>query len=249
MASKTKIGNSNIAKKMFGTKEILLEKVNGIVVYQKVSSGYAVSCSYYDNTTPNRYQFSIDNGLTWTDITATGLLGTFTQIKFRIVDDIGSGTGAILSTKLGMTLDLQNALFPGASVESSNYTLTEAIDDIRCYELTPSLGYTLTVNYGGTYFGGDDAVIWFKTNSAPTSNNDRTIGAHGSGLVDSDGFLISSPRIFSNVTKVYIWSSAGTNSYVEIGVQQYWLTAGYANATEITLSANTMIDTYAEIED
>jgi hypothetical protein len=101
-------------------------------------SEYVVSCSYYDNTTPNKYQYSTDNGSTWTNITATGSLGTFTQIKFRIVDDIESGTGAIISAKLGMTLDLQNASVPGGSVESQNYTLTEAIDDIRCYEVTPS---------------------------------------------------------------------------------------------------------------
>lgn len=222
------------------------------VICPEQPSGYSVSCSYYDNTTPNRYQYSTDNGFTWTDITAIGSLGTFTQIKFRIVDDITSGTGAILSTKLGMNLDLQNAGRPGTPVESQNYTLTETIDDIRCYETTPSQGYTLTVQYGGTDSGETNATLWFKMNSAPTSDNDRDVGAGSAGLVNAEGYLIQSPQMFSNVTKVYYWKNRGDWSYIKVNnvddTSLYNHPTGYANAIELTLTGNTTIKTYPEYD-
>ena len=231
---------------------IIINPISIVQASSPTPSGYAVSCSYYNNTTPNHYQYSIDNGSTWTDITATGSLGTFTQIKFRIVDDIESGTGAILSTKLGMTLKLEDASRPGASVESQNYTLTEAIDDIGCYEMTPSQSYTLTVQYGGTDSGDHDATIWFKTNSAPISDSDRTVGANSAGLVNAEGYLIQSPQIFNNVTKIYYWKDRGSYSYINVNnIEDHSLynhASGYANAIEITLTGNTTIKTYPEID-
>lgn len=60
-SGKTQIGNRAITKKMFGTREITKEVVNGIVVYEKATP--STITFYVEYTTP--YTYTADSGMTW----------------------------------------------------------------------------------------------------------------------------------------------------------------------------------------
>ena len=62
MAGKTQIGNRAITKKMFGTREITKEVVNGVVVYEKSSPPQNITFTV-TNTAGQIYQAQA--GMTW----------------------------------------------------------------------------------------------------------------------------------------------------------------------------------------
>ena len=131
-----------------------------------VASGYSVSCSQFETEAGYEYQYSTDNGSTWSNISNTGLIVSATQIKFRIHNMYPSGTPSatkkqIKSTLLGLNISITTE--STEYVESENFTLTKNIDDIQCFSALP--GYTVTVDtssfYNGiAYYSTDDGESW-----------------------------------------------------------------------------------------
>lgn len=107
------------------------------VTVNKAATPHSVSAtSVSDMVAKTSYYFSVDNGETWTAITAAGqIVASTTQIKFKVT--IGSipigATAQITSTQLGLNLKTYNSVAGGSGEAiSSNYTLTQDITDIVC---------------------------------------------------------------------------------------------------------------------
>ena len=128
-AGKTQLGTRTITKKMFGTREITKEVVNGVVVYEKQApSGFSVSIENLANTTGNCF-YSLDNGTTWVDIgdsdSDINLTGV-TQIMFKVDNPHIADWGIIRSTQLGFNINGENG-----EATTQNYVLTQNVTDIR----------------------------------------------------------------------------------------------------------------------
>jgi len=137
------------------------------VSYTVVDSGYSVSCSQFETEAGYEYQYSTDNGSTWSNISNTGLIVSATQIKFRIHHMCPNGTPSatkkqIKSTLLGLNISMTTE--STEYVESENFTLTENIDDIQCFSALP--GYTVTVDtefyyyHDSAEYSTDDGESW-----------------------------------------------------------------------------------------
>lgn len=106
------------------------------VTVAKAASGYKVYISGSQDTTMGGYAYySTDNGTTWKDLaggyewSATNeLVGTFTQIKFKIEADTDKFVPYcdLSSTALGLSLSASN----GETKISDNYELTKDITDL-----------------------------------------------------------------------------------------------------------------------
>lgn len=107
------------------------------VTVAKAATPHSVSAtSVSDMVAKTSYYFSVDNGETWTAITAAGqIVASTTQIKFKVtIGNIPIGaTAQITSTQLGLNLKTYNSVAGGSGEAiSSNYTLTQDITDIVC---------------------------------------------------------------------------------------------------------------------
>ena len=159
--------NINVGGSYQGALEIGEINCKVTINYTETStSGYSVSCSYFETEAGYEYQYSTDNGSTWSNISNTGLIVSATQIKFRIHNMYPSGTPSatkkqIKSTLLGLNISITTE--STEYVESENFTLTKNIDDIQCFSALP--GYTVTVDtssfYNGiAYYSTDDGESW-----------------------------------------------------------------------------------------
>lgn len=168
--------------------------------------GYSVSCSTYEEEAGYEYQYSNDNGSTWNNITGTGLIVSATQIKFRIHNMSPSGTPSVTkkqikSTLLGLNISMTTE---STDIESENFTLTEDINDIQCFS---ALGYDVTITVQTEV--GMETGIAVKFNDAPADSTDYDYhtdfgGGDNSDLYNSQDELVETPKIVSDVRKMYI---------------------------------------------
>lgn len=123
---KTQIGNRAITKKMFGTREITKEVVNGVTIYEKATpSGYSVSGNNAAAPNADAY-YSTDDGATWLSIPGGNFtLPSMATFKLKIEPGADYLIGAT-STQLGLNLPLNEY----DTQISSNYTLTQNITDL-----------------------------------------------------------------------------------------------------------------------
>jgi len=177
------------------------------VSYTVAASGYSVSCSTYEEEVGYEYQYSTDNGSTWSNISNTGVITTTSQIKFRIHNLYPNGTPSpsgkqIKSTSLELDIYMTTE---STDVESENFTLTEDINDIQCLSGLPGYAVTITVQ---TDIGMETGVA-VKFNTAPTDNDDYDYhtdfgGGDNSDLYNSQNELVETPKVVNGVRKMYI---------------------------------------------
>lgn len=126
-----------------GSSEYANSNQSSAVSVTKVSAGYKVYISGSQDTTMGGYAYySTDNGTTWKDLaggyswSATNeLVGTFTQIKFKIEADAHKLMPYcdLSSTELGLSLSASN----GETQISDNYELTKDITDLTFTAVGP----------------------------------------------------------------------------------------------------------------
>ena len=126
-----------------GSSEYANSNQSSAVSVTKVSAGYKVYISGSQDTTMGGYAYySTDNGATWKDLgggyswSATNeLVGTFTQIKFKIEADAHKLMPYcdLSSTELGLSLSASN----GETQISDNYELTKDITDLTFTAVGP----------------------------------------------------------------------------------------------------------------
>lgn len=200
--------------------------------------GYSVSCSTYEEEAGYEYQYSTDNGSTWNNITSTGLIVSATQIKFRIHNMYPSGTPSVTkkqikSTLLGLNISMTTE---STDIESENFTLTEDINDIQCFSALPGYNVTITVQ---TEVGMETGVA-VKFNTAPTDNTDYDYhtdfgGGDNSDLYNSQDELVETPKIVTDVRKMYIMAyNANENLRIILNGESISLTNNEIHEYDIT---------------
>lgn len=200
-------------------------------------SGYSISCSQFETEAGYEYQYSTDNGSTWNNITGTGLIVSATQIKFRIHNMSPSGTPSVTkkqikSTLLGLNISMTTE---STDIESENFTLTEDINDIQCFS---ALGYDVTITVQ-TEVGMETGVA-VKFNTAPTDSTDYDYhtdfgGGDNSDLYNRQDELVATPKIVSDVRKMYIMAyNANENLRIILNGESMSLTNNEIHEYDIT---------------
>ena len=207
------------------------------VSYTVAEQGYSVSCSQFETEAGYEYQYSTDNGSTWNNITSTGLIVSATQIKLRIHNMYPSGTPSVTkkqikSTLLGLNISMTTE---STDIESENFTLTEDINDIQCFS---ALGYDVTITVQ-TEVGMETGVA-VKFNDAPTDSTDYDYhtdfgGGDNSDLYNSQDELVETPKIVSDVRKMYIMAyNANENLRIILNGESMSLTNNEIHEYDIT---------------
>ena len=207
------------------------------VSYTVAEQGYSVSCSQFETEAGYEYQYSTDNGSTWNNITSTGLIVSATQIKFRIHNMYPSGTPSVTkkqikSTLLGLNISMTTE---STDIESENFTLTEDINDIQCFS---ALGYDVTITVQ-TEVGMETGVA-VKFNDAPIDSTDYDYhtdfgGGDNSDLYNSQDELVETPKIVSDVRKMYIMAyNANENLRIILNGESMSLTNNEIHEYDIT---------------
>ena len=121
-------------------------------------------------------------------------------------------------------------------IESENFTLTEDINDIQCFSAIPGYNVTITVQ---TEVGMETGVA-VKFNDAPTDSTDYDYhtdfgGGDNSDLYNRQDELVATPKIVSDVRKMYIMAyNANENWRIILNGESMSLTNNEIHEYDIT---------------
>jgi len=149
----------------------------------------------------------------------------------------------IRSTLLGLKISMTTE---STDVESENFTLTENINDIQCFSALPSYDVTLI---GQTAIGMAGGVrVKFNTAPDTTIINDFDYEAQmgnqaDNRLYDSEGNEIDTPKIVSDVRKIYITGYGGEYE-AKLNDETLKISDGETHEYEITQDSTLILINY-----
>jgi len=180
------------------------------------------------------YQFSVDNGTTWTTssptVTTSPLTiseltqGTLYRVRVRAVNSIGSGAS---STSIqGTTHSLSAPTALSATVTGTTATVTFTAPVLKTAGVISDYEYTL--NNGTTWVSASTATTTFTitglTNGTTYTVKVRAVNAGGKGL--SSTGLVFTPRDNTTVASVQLFHNANIGK-VDVLVDTDTLVAGF----------------------
>jgi hypothetical protein len=192
------------------------------------------------NTISN-YQYSVDNGTTWSTssptvttspLTIKGLQqGTLYRVRLRAVNEVGSGASSLSTQATTHTLSAPTNL--EGSVTGTTVTVTFEEPELKSAGAITNYEYTL--NDGSTWISAGVATTTFTitglTNGTTYTAKLRAVNAGGKGLTSAG--LVFTPRDNSTVASVQLFHNANIGE-VDVLVDADTLVDGfdYQTATE-----------------